>query len=59
MEQELTLTISDWLMIIAVLLAPLLAVQAQKQLEKLRESRGRKMRNISLEGSTRKGHSSK
>jgi len=38
------MTISDWIMILAVLFAPLLAVQAQKRLEKLRESRGRKMR---------------
>ena len=38
------MTISDWLMITAVLIAPLLAVQAQKRLERFRQSRGRKMR---------------
>jgi len=44
MEQEATMTISDWVMISAVLLAPVIAVQVQKMLEKMRESRGRKMR---------------
>lgn len=44
MERQTLITISDWLMITAVLIAPLLAVQVQKRLEKLRESRGRKMR---------------
>lgn len=38
------MTISDWLMIAAVIIAPLAAVQVQKKLETIRESRGRKMR---------------
>ena len=38
------MTISDWLMIIAVLLAPLIAVQVQKWLEHHRENRERKLR---------------
>ena len=35
--------IADWLMIIAVLLAPLVAVQVQKALERYREDRTRKL----------------
>jgi hypothetical protein len=37
------MTIADWLMIVAVLAAPVLAVQVQKHLEYLREQRGRKV----------------
>lgn len=37
------MTISTWMMIVAVLLAPLIAVQVQKWLEHYRERRGRKM----------------
>jgi hypothetical protein len=35
--------ITDWLMIVAVLLAPLVAVQVQKILERYREDRERKL----------------
>jgi hypothetical protein len=35
--------IADWLMIVAVLLAPLVAVQVQKVLERYREDRARKL----------------
>lgn len=35
--------IADWLMIVAVLLAPLVAVQVQKLLERYREDRARKL----------------
>ena len=35
--------ITDWLMIVAVLLAPLVAVQVQKILERYREDRARKL----------------
>lgn len=38
------MTVSDWLMILAVLLAPLIAVQVQKWLEHHREDRERKIR---------------
>lgn len=38
------MTTSDWIMIFAVLLAPLVAVQAQKWLEHYREERERKLR---------------
>lgn len=38
-----TLTISDWLMILAVLAAPLVAVQVQKLIERSREMRMRKL----------------
>ena len=38
------MTSSDWVMILGVLLAPLLAVQAQKYLESIREKRERKLR---------------
>ena len=38
------MTTSDWVMIITVLLAPLLAVQVQKRLEHHREDRERKLR---------------
>jgi len=37
------MTISDWLVIVAILLAPLLAVQIQKYRENYREKRARKM----------------
>lgn len=37
------MTIADWIMILAVLVAPVLAVQIQKHLEALRERRGRKV----------------
>lgn len=37
------MTIADWLMILSVLLAPLLAVQVQKTLEAFREDKGRKL----------------
>jgi len=37
------LTISDWLMIVTVLIAPLLAVQAQKRLDALGEKRREKL----------------
>jgi hypothetical protein len=37
------MTISDWLMIIAVVLGPILAVQTQKLIEKWKEARGRKL----------------
>jgi len=38
------MTISDWLVIIAILLAPLLAVQIQKYMEDIREKRERKIK---------------
>ena len=41
---ETAITISDWLMILAVLAAPLIAVQVQKRLEHMREVRERKLR---------------
>jgi hypothetical protein len=37
------MTISDWLVIIAILLAPLVAIQIQKYMENNREKRNRKM----------------
>ncbi|WWW34093.1 DUF6680 family protein [Stenotrophomonas rhizophila] len=36
------MTISDWMIVVATLAGPILAVQAQKAIEKARESRGRK-----------------
>jgi len=38
------ITISDWVMILAVLAAPLIAVQVQKKLEHMREIRERRLR---------------
>ena len=38
------MTISDWFVIVAILLAPLVAIQIQKYLEKRKEERERKMR---------------
>lgn len=38
------ITISDWIMILAVLAAPLIAVQVQKKLEHIREIRERRLR---------------
>ncbi len=38
------MTSSDWVMILAVLLAPLVAVQVQKYLESIKEKRERKLR---------------
>ena len=37
------MTTSDWVMVFAVLIAPLLAVQAQKFIERMREKRQRKL----------------
>lgn len=37
------MTVADWLMILAVVLAPLIAVQVQKYLEHYREDKGRKL----------------
>lgn len=37
------MTIADWLMIVSVLLAPLVAVQVQKRLESFREDKARKL----------------
>jgi len=37
------MTISDWFIVLAVLLAPLLAVQVQKWIEKFRERHQRKL----------------
>src|SRR4030042_35765 len=37
------MTISDWLVIVAILLAPLLALQVQKKLEKSKEDKARKL----------------
>ena len=42
--QQVALTISDWVIVFAVLLAPLLAVQVQKKLESFREDRERRLR---------------
>ncbi|KAB0489673.1 DUF6680 family protein [Pseudomonas vancouverensis] len=39
----LELTISDWMIVTATLLGPILAVQAQKWIERSRESRARKL----------------
>jgi len=47
------MTVSDWMMIVAVLVAPLLAVQAQKRLEILRENRERKLRVFKVLMATR------
>lgn len=41
--EELRMTVADWLMIIVVLLAPIIAVQVQKYLELIRERRNRKL----------------
>ena len=38
------MTISDWLIIVVILLAPLLAIQTQKYIENVREKRARKMK---------------
>ena len=37
------MSIADWLMILAVLLSPVIAVQVQKGIEKWREGRNRKL----------------
>ncbi len=49
------MTMSTWMMIVAVLLAPLIAVQVQKWLEHYRERRGRKMRVFQALMATRNG----
>ncbi len=36
-------TIADWLMVVAVVLSPIIAVQVQKMIESFREKRGRKL----------------
>ena len=38
------MTIADWITIVAIVLAPILAVQAQKAVERIRERRQRKLR---------------
>ena len=38
------MTISDWLVIVIILLAPLLAIQTQKYIENSREKKARKMK---------------
>ncbi len=38
------MTISDWLVIIAIIVAPALAIQVQKIIENIKETRARKMR---------------
>jgi len=47
------MTIADWLMIFAVLFAPLIAVQVQKYLEHYREDRGRKLNVFKMLMATR------
>lgn len=42
MEKEITMTISDWAMIAAVILGPILAVQTQKWIESFRAEHERK-----------------
>lgn len=48
------MTTSEWLMIIAILLAPLFALQAQKLIDLFRERRNRKMRVFEALMTTRK-----
>lgn len=47
------MTISDWIVVVAVLLAPILAVQIQKWLERARERRTRKLQLFQTLMSTR------
>ena len=41
------ITISDWLMIVAVILGPVIAVQIQKYIDRKNESRNRKLKVFS------------
>ncbi len=43
MDKNQVITISDWIMICAVLLAPVIAVQVQKWMENFREDKSRKL----------------
>ena len=43
MKNEIAITISDWLVIVAIVIAPILAIQIQKFIEKKKEARTRKM----------------
>jgi hypothetical protein len=43
----------DWIMVVAVIAGPILAVQAQKRIERIREKRGRKLRIFHTLMSTR------
>ena len=43
MRKEVIMTISDWLVILAILLAPILAIQIQKFIESRKEAKTRKM----------------
>ena len=53
MLDELTMETRDWIMTIAVILGPILAVQAQKSMESFREKRAKRLRIFTALMSTR------